>query len=105
VSSANSSSFFNNAANQQLVFSSKSMVYDLNGNLTTLTDPSGTTTYTWDDTNPLSELTPPNNKGPEARGPCVCKKRDSRLHQPQFPQLFRRWPALAVPAADLVVFI
>src|SRR6266850_8584292 len=70
-----------------------------------LTDPSGTTTYTWNDTSPLSELATPNNKGPEAWGPCACKKRDSLLRQTQFAQLFRRRPALAVPAADLVVFI
>lgn len=44
------------AANQQTRFNSAStnLVYDNNGNLTSFTDASGTTTYTW---NPLNQLT------------------------------------------------
>ena len=36
------------AANRQLAFGDKTMTFDPNGNLTTLTDATGTTTFTWD---------------------------------------------------------
>jgi len=36
------------AANRQLTFGDKTMAFDANGNLTTLTDASQTTTFTWD---------------------------------------------------------
>ena len=36
-----------NAANQQLALGNKTITYDQNGNLLTLVDPSGTTTFTW----------------------------------------------------------
>jgi RHS repeat-associated protein len=36
------------AANRQLAFGDKSMTYDANGNLTSITDPSGVSTFTWD---------------------------------------------------------
>ena len=36
------------AANRQLAFGDQAMAFDPNGNLTTLTDPTGTTTFTWD---------------------------------------------------------
>ena len=41
------------AANRQRGFGDKAMSYDANGNLTSLTDPSGTTTFTWDARNRL----------------------------------------------------
>lgn len=44
------------AANQQLTLGNKSATYDNNGNLATLTDPSGTTTYTWNARNQLAAL-------------------------------------------------
>jgi RHS repeat-associated protein len=37
-----------NAANQMLTFKDKSLTYDKNGNLTSVTDSTGTTFYTWD---------------------------------------------------------
>jgi hypothetical protein len=36
-----------NDANQQLAFGAMSQAFDNNGNLVTQTDPSGTTSYTW----------------------------------------------------------
>jgi YD repeat-containing protein len=36
-----------NAANHQTMFGDKTLTYDNNGNLQTITDSSGTTTYTW----------------------------------------------------------
>src|SRR3972149_5130553 len=36
------------AANRQLAFGGKTMIFDANGNLTTITEPGGTTTFTWD---------------------------------------------------------
>ena len=36
------------AANRQLTFGDQTMAFDPNGNLTTLTEPGGTTTFTWD---------------------------------------------------------
>ncbi len=47
------------AANQQLTLGNASMMYDADGNLTTLTDPSGTTTYTWNARNQLAALSGP----------------------------------------------
>ncbi len=44
------------AANQQLAFGNKSMAYDLNGNLVSLTEPTGSTTFTWDARNRLVAL-------------------------------------------------
>jgi RHS repeat-associated protein len=42
-----------NSANHMLIFDDKSMVYDENGNLTSVTDSCGTTTYKWDARNRL----------------------------------------------------
>jgi len=42
-----------NAANQMLMFDDKTIVHDANGNMTTLTNACGTTTYTWDARNGL----------------------------------------------------
>ena len=47
------------AANQQLAFGDKTMTFDANGNLTTITDPTGTTTLTWDARNRLTALSGP----------------------------------------------
>jgi YD repeat-containing protein len=45
------------AANEQLAFSNVTQTFDSNGNLLTQTDPSGTTTYTWDARNRLVATT------------------------------------------------
>ncbi len=47
------------AANQQLVFGSKTMTYDNNGNLATLTEAAATTSFTWDARNRLAALSGP----------------------------------------------
>lgn len=48
-----------NAANQQLTLGNKSATYDNNGNLVTLTDPSGTTMYTWNSREQLTNISGP----------------------------------------------
>jgi uncharacterized protein RhaS with RHS repeats len=48
------------AANQQLTLGPKSATYDNNGNLQTLTDSSGTTTYTWNARDQLVSLSGPS---------------------------------------------
>jgi RHS repeat-associated protein len=55
-----------NNANRQLTFGDKTMIlpdgkpaYDANGNLISITDPTGTTTFTWDARNRLTALTGP----------------------------------------------
>lgn len=50
------------AANEQVSFNSATpnMTYDANGNLTSRTDSTGTTTYTWDARNRLSTVNGPN---------------------------------------------
>jgi RHS repeat-associated protein len=45
-----------NANNQQVTFGSATMTFDLNGNLATQTDGSGTTAYTWNARNQLTVL-------------------------------------------------
>jgi RHS repeat-associated protein len=47
------------AANRQLTLGAKSMTYDLNGNLQTLTESGQTTTYTWDARDRLVALSGP----------------------------------------------
>src|SRR5437867_13266337 len=49
------------AANEQIRFNSATpnLVYDNNGNLTSFTDGSGTTTYTWDARNRLDAISGP----------------------------------------------
>jgi RHS repeat-associated protein len=47
------------AANRQFTFGERQMTYDTNGNLASLADPSGTTTYLWDARNRLTALTTP----------------------------------------------
>jgi RHS repeat-associated protein len=47
------------AANRQLQFGNKTMTFDDNGNLTTLTQAASTTTFTWDARNRLSTLSGP----------------------------------------------
>ncbi len=51
------------AANQQLAFGDKAMTFDANGNLTSITDLSGTTTFTWDARNRLNALSRPGVLG------------------------------------------
>jgi YD repeat-containing protein len=48
-----------NANNQQLTFGAATMTYDNNGNLATLQDASGVTTYTWNARNQLTGLSGP----------------------------------------------
>jgi RHS repeat-associated protein len=47
------------AANRQLTLGGKTMTYDLNGNLATLTESGQTTTYNWDARNRLTSLSGP----------------------------------------------
>jgi RHS repeat-associated protein len=48
-----------NAANQQTTFGDKTLTYDNNGNVETITDSSGTTTYTWNARNQLIGISGP----------------------------------------------
>jgi len=48
-----------NAANHQTTFGDKTLTYDNNGNLQTITDGSGTTTYTWNARNQLTGISGP----------------------------------------------
>ena len=48
-----------NAANQQLTLGNKSATYDNNGDLATLTDTGGTTTYTWNSRDQLTNISGP----------------------------------------------
>ncbi|OQW65513.1 MAG: hypothetical protein BVN28_01575 [Nitrospira sp. ST-bin4] len=49
-----------NANNQQTAFGAATETYDLNGNLATFTDASGTTTYTWNARNQLTSISGPS---------------------------------------------
>jgi RHS repeat-associated protein len=51
------------AANRQLTFGAKAMTFDHNGNLASLTDPAGTTTFGWDMRNRLLALSGPGRVG------------------------------------------
>lgn len=48
---------------QQLAFDNKVMTYDANGNLSSITDPSGTISFTWDAQNQLTALSAPGFSG------------------------------------------
>jgi RHS repeat-associated protein len=48
-----------NAANQQLAFGDKTLTYDNNGNVNTISDPSGTTNYNWNTRNQLNTMNGP----------------------------------------------
>ncbi len=48
-----------NAANHQTTFGDKTLTYDNNGNLQTIIDSGGTTTYTWNARNQLTGITGP----------------------------------------------
>jgi RHS repeat-associated protein len=48
-----------NAANHQTTFADKTLTYDNNGNLQTITDSGGTTTYTWNARNQLVGISGP----------------------------------------------
>ena len=48
-----------NANNQQTTFGPDTLTYDLNGNLTSVTDGSDTTTYTWNARNQLTAMSGP----------------------------------------------
>jgi RHS repeat-associated protein len=52
-----------NAANRQLTFDDKTLTYDDNGNLTSITDASGTTLYTWNARNQLTGISGPGVSG------------------------------------------
>ena len=49
-----------NANNQQTTFASDTLTYDLNGNLTSVTDGNDTTTYTWNVRNQLTSISGPS---------------------------------------------
>lgn len=49
-----------NGANQQVSFGDKTLTYDDNGNLTSITDASGTTLYSWNARNQLVGISGPN---------------------------------------------
>ncbi len=49
-----------NANNQQTTFGAATETYDLNGNLATVTDASGTTTYSWNARNQLTAISGPS---------------------------------------------
>jgi len=49
-----------NAANQQTSFGDKTLTYDDNGNLTSITDANGTTLYSWNARNQLAAISGPN---------------------------------------------
>jgi RHS repeat-associated protein len=49
-----------NAANQQTTFGDKTLTYDNNGNLTSITDASGTVLYSWNARNQLVGISGPN---------------------------------------------
>ena len=48
-----------NAANHQITFADKTLTYDNNGNLQTVIDAGGTTTYTWNARNQLTAISGP----------------------------------------------
>jgi len=48
-----------NVNNQQTTFGANTETYDLNGNLSTVTDPSGTATYSWNARNQLASIASP----------------------------------------------
>ncbi|NOU11968.1 MAG: RHS repeat protein [Nitrospira sp.] len=52
-----------NANNQQTMFGTSTETYDLNGNLATFTDASGTITYTWNARNQLTAISGPGLTG------------------------------------------
>jgi RHS repeat-associated protein len=52
-----------NANNQQTAFGTSTETFDLNGNLATFTDASGTTTYTWNARNQLTAISGPGLTG------------------------------------------
>jgi RHS repeat-associated protein len=52
-----------NNGNRQTAFGGKNMVFDKNGNLTTITETAGTTTYTWNSRNQLTGITGPGVSG------------------------------------------
>jgi RHS repeat-associated protein len=56
--SVNSANY--NAANQQLTFGDKTLTYDNDGNLTSITDSNGTTLYSWNARNQLVSISGPN---------------------------------------------
>jgi RHS repeat-associated protein len=49
-----------NAANQQTTFADKTLTYDDDGNLTSITDTNGTTLYSWNARNQLAAISGPN---------------------------------------------
>jgi YD repeat-containing protein len=51
-----------NAANHQTTFGDKTLTYDNNANLQTITDSSGTTTYMWNARNQLTGINGPGEK-------------------------------------------
>ncbi|HMA79974.1 MAG TPA: RHS repeat domain-containing protein, partial [Candidatus Binatia bacterium] len=66
------------AANHQTTFADKTLTYDNNGNLQTITDASGTTTYTWNARNQLVGISGPGvsaSFGEQVGGPASGRAR------------------------------
>ncbi|HWH57269.1 MAG TPA: RHS repeat-associated core domain-containing protein, partial [Terriglobales bacterium] len=66
LSSMGVSSYTVNSSNELTSNSNASYTYDNNGNTTSKTDPTGTTNYTWDFRNRLSQVTLPGSSGTSA---------------------------------------
>lgn len=72
------------AANQQQQFGNRQLTYDGNGNLESLTDPSGQTQFAWDARNRLINLNAPSTSGSfayDALGRRASKNINGRLTQ------------------------
>lgn len=80
------------AANHQLSFGDQTMTYDANGNLVSITEPSGATTFTWDARNRLVGLVGPGLTAPfayDAFGRRVAKEINGELTRSRQPVLHR----------------
>ncbi|MGH9864766.1 MAG: hypothetical protein ACRD4H_05055, partial [Candidatus Acidiferrales bacterium] len=66
LSSLGVSSYTNNTSNELTSSSAASYSYDSNGNETSKTDSTGTTNYTWDFENRLTQVTLPGTGGTES---------------------------------------
>jgi YD repeat-containing protein len=66
LSSLGVASYSTNSSNELTSTSNASYTYDMNGNTTSKTDTSGTTTYSWDFENRLTSVTLPS--GPRTLG-------------------------------------
>jgi RHS repeat-associated protein len=74
------------AANRQRAFGDKTLAYDTNGNLTSITDSGGVTTFTWDARNRLIGLNAPSTMGTFSYDP--LGRRGSKQISGQLTQYF-----------------